>query len=179
MNSTSSRTRPRRSILSPVGLVLIIGASSVIACSKDDDDPALDGEMDTATGGTFNGSGGRQGQTLDHDALAANCKGMTVAANEECSQSELVCPTTLGTLCICGGVPPETGQDRDPPDDDGRGNWWDDDPDDDPPPTSRDEPQGGNGSSSDLVWVCFTIGPPHVDDGEGGQLNQGGEGGAP
>jgi len=162
-----------KALHSRILLVLTCCASLAVACSKDDD-----GSPDdiNGSGGTVTSSGGTQGGVLDRDALAENCRGLEVAEAESCGQAELVCSTQSGTLCICGGVPPETGQDRG----DEGGN------DDDDWRGPRSGSGGDTANSGDLVWVCYSIGPPpqNGEGGEGGEnsvtggANQGGEGGA-
>jgi|SRR6478609_7606864 len=161
-----------KALPSRVLLAITCCAWLAVACSKDDDGSPDDVN---ASGGTVSASGGAQASVLDRDRLAANCAGLEVAEGESCGEAELVCEATSGALCICGGVPPETGQVQGNDDNDWRG------------------PRSGSGGTtagpdeqddSDLSWVCYAIGPPPQGDGggdgdgEGGETNQGGQGGA-
>jgi hypothetical protein len=157
-----------KALHSRILLGLACCASLAAACSQQDDGSPDD---TNGSGGTINGGGGTQGGVLDRDALAENCNGLEVAEAKGCTEAELVCSTDAGALCICGGVPPETGQARD---DDGRNE------DDWRGPRSGSGGRSNSPSPRDLVWVCYSIGPTPMEGegGEGGATHQGGEGGA-
>lgn len=93
-------------------LVLLVHVGGVfLACSGSDQ--GGDGDGGVAASGGRDGataSGGSNGQKLDRDGRAANCDGMIAEQSETCSKAELVCQSNSGILCICGGVPPETGE---------------------------------------------------------------------
>jgi hypothetical protein len=148
---------------------LVLLGLTFLACSKDKGDD-VSGDGDQASGGTTTGSGGSSGTSLDRDALAENCAGKEVEDGESCDQSELVCTSASGSLCICGGVPPETGQVQGTPTGEGGrrgsgGNWSAE------PTSTGGTSDASSGSTTDRVWECFSIGPL----GPGGETGSGGD----
>jgi len=167
--------------------IVVCSVCVFFACSGSKEHKNGDGDGDgddgpSAASGGAAASGGSSGSSLDPDALAANCAGLEVGEGASCDRAELVCPAQSGALCICGGIPPETGQVQGTPTGNGNGDFgfpfgsggrfggassggdtsssW-----------------GGDSSDGDLTWVCYAIGSPPVS-GEGGEANVGGQGGA-
>jgi hypothetical protein len=168
-------------------IILTLGGLSFLACGRSkDDDADKTTDSDSGSGGSTPASGGSSGSVLDRDALAARCDGMNAIAGEACGEAELVCADDAGILCICGGVPPETGQVQGTPTGNGNGGGGGPRPGSGGTTGSETTNSPENSDLGALSWECFSIGPVGLggetgsggEPGSGGEAMMGGQGGA-
>jgi hypothetical protein len=122
--------------------------------------PATGGNASSGTGGSGSSqASGGGANTLDRDALAANCDGVEAKQDSSCTQASLVCRDSGGASCVCGGVSStnKTGTGGGP--DSGAGGRFGGGPPGQPAPA----PAG------DLVWECFGVGQGVPLGGAGGE----------